>query len=92
MSRTITPKYRLEIENDDGQYSNMAWNVRTNTHAGNGMPTRVNLLKWIASFEESTQPGGCNDHLGATHILWAQIVCQRTGDTVVDWERILIVA
>lgn len=69
MGRIVTPAYAIEYKIDNGFWTPACWNFK---HAGR--PTDANLAKHIKVMEDSTQPGGCNQHLGATKILAAVIV------------------
>lgn len=72
MGRILTPKFAVHYTVDNGFWTPAAWPTR---HAGRA--TDANLIKHVAVVEASTQPGGCNEHLGATKILSARIVNQR---------------
>ena len=54
---------------------------------GDGKPTTDNLKKHCLHYEASTQPEGCNSHLGATKILRAWIVDQTSGEKVAEYTR-----
>ena len=91
MGRVVTPTFRLEIETDSPRFrfSNQAWNVRSNNTAvpGSGQPTPDNIARWVRDFEASCQPGGCNSHVGITHITKARIIRQATDEVVAEWQR-----
>lgn len=52
-----------------------------------GKPTTENIKKHCLHYEASTQPGGCNSHLGATKILRAWVVDQNTMERVAEYTR-----
>ena len=71
---STTPTYIVKIVDGKYSYTPSAWRVTSRTQvAADGKPTAANLAKYVASVEASTQPGGCNAHLGATKIKWAAI-------------------
>lgn len=72
MGRSFTPAFAIEYIVDNGFWTPGAW--RTDQA---GRPTDANLARHVAFMEASTQPGGCNEHLGATKILAAHIVRNR---------------
>lgn len=47
-----------------------------------GRPTDANLAKYVAHFEASTAPGGCNEHLGRRVVWAAEVVDQLNGNAV----------
>lgn len=49
-----------------------------------GLLTEGNLQAFCAKYEESTQSGGCNEHLGPMTICDAKIVDQKTSKVVVE--------
>ncbi len=52
-----------------------------------GKPTTANLQAHCLHYEASTQPDGCNSHLGATKIVRAWIIDQQTGEKVAEYTR-----
>lgn len=72
MGRSTTPTYRVEYKVDRGFWTTAAWPTKFA-----GRPSGANLAKHVAVTEASTQPGGCNAHLGATKILAARIVANK---------------
>ncbi len=79
-SRMIT--YSLTIRCASGRlYSAMEWRYKQD-----GRPTVRNIDMWVSMFEESMTTGA-NRHLGADQVLSAEVVDQRTGDTVATWSR-----
>lgn len=89
MGRTHTPKYRVEI---DGHCLNLPvgigigptfWNTREM-----GRPTAANLEKVLRQYQESTLPGGANEHLGEQPLpRQARIVDQFTDEVKAEWRR-----
>ena len=80
--RDTTPTYVLHLFDGKYAYTPSGWSVKRD-----GRPTAANLATAIRSFENSTQPGGANAHLGATRILRATI--KRNvygGETVATYE------
>lgn len=79
MGRTFTPKYRIEA---NGFLTRSTWQ-----HKYHGRPTAANLAKWAAKNNESTQPGGCNEHVGTDcPITKARIVRQSDDVVIAEWE------
>ena len=72
MGRTITPAHAIEYVVDNGRWTPAGWDAK---HAGR--PTAANLAAHCQLLEDSTMPGGCNEHLGPTRILAARIVTNR---------------
>ena len=55
---------------------------------GYGRPTQKNLAAWVAAFNASVLPGGCNDHLGeGCQLVAATIVNQDTGETLASYSK-----
>lgn len=70
MARDYTPTHAVEMHGDAShRYTPAIWPTK---HAGR--PTAKNLAAYIRTFEDSTQFGGVNAHLGVTKIVSAQIV------------------
>ena len=84
MGTSRTPAYRMELAVDNGRVTPFGWDV--GGKYGKGKANAENLKKYVEAFEASTQPGGCNSHLGVTRVLTAQIVKQSTGDTVATYK------
>ena len=81
MKKTLTPKYRLMINNNIFS----AWSVKDY-----GKCTVENLEKWIYKYIESLKSGGVNYHinerLGYIPIPYsASIVDQKYNKVVVEW-------
>lgn len=85
--RSTTPTYRVETRVVDlatgkrVHYTPAAWDSKQS-----GRPTDANLATWCTGFEASTQPGGCNAHLGIQLIASAQVVRQATGTVVASYQ------
>lgn len=77
MGRSITPTYALYEYIPGHSVTPSAWSCKHQ-----GKPTSDNLVRAIAMFEQSTQEGGCNAHLGPTIVHSAKIVRQSTGEVV----------
>lgn len=81
MGRSYTPAYAIEVVVDRGYWTPAAWPKQA------GRPTAANLAKYVALTEASTQAGGCNEHLGPTKILKAEIFTNRGEKKLVaSWE------
>ena len=52
-----------------------------------GKPTVANLRREVEAFEASTQLGGVNAHLGPIKVRAAEIIHQKSGETVARLER-----
>lgn len=80
-----TPTYRVELRLLGSHATPAAWPTK---HAGR--PTDATLARYVADFEESTRPGGVNEHLGEEFVIGAEVVRQATGETVAtfttEWE------
>ena len=67
---------RLVIETDT--FGSMEWRTKDF-----GCATQDNLAKWMATFNESLEPGGVNEHLGqGRRINHAKIVRQAGGEVL----------
>jgi hypothetical protein len=87
MSSTHTPTFRVElhessIDRPGVRYSPTMtpWPTK---HAGR--PTDATLAAYVESLEESTLPGGVNDHLGRTVVNRARVIRQATGELVAEY-------
>lgn len=88
MGRIVTPKYRVEMQLDGFLNTASAWDVTSRGMiVGKGKPTVANLRREVEAFEASTQPGGVNAHLGPIKVLFAEIIHQKSGETVARLER-----
>jgi hypothetical protein len=72
MGRSTTPKYAVEYRDvivlrgdrrERVSLTDTGWNVRES-----GRPTDENLERYVREFEDSTLPGGVNEHLGVTRV------------------------
>ena len=75
---TRTPTHRVE-------YFRVIANGRPVHHtpsAFRGRASDARLAEYIKGLEDSTLPGGCNEHLGCTRSGAARIIRQATGETV----------
>lgn len=83
MSRTITPRYALDV---DG-LSCATWNSKQN-----GKPTAANLEKWVMAYAKSLEIGGCNEHISKSlgHIPYPRRAVVREnkpgGAVVAEWK------
>jgi hypothetical protein len=86
MGRSTTPEFVVEMREHDGgrRFTPQAWRVK-GQHGipGDGKPTKENLERFVKKFEESTEPGGANSHLGPTRIVYARIRQNCTGGATV---------
>lgn len=85
MGRSTTPKYRVEAIFFDGTRTRGAWQVRSNVGHSDGKPCDINLSRWAADLEASTQPGGANAHLQPIVVASACIVEQATSRIVAQY-------
>ena len=86
MGRSLTPLYRVEFSKvyADGRpvaWTPCGWSVRRAGH-----PTDANLALYVETYEHSTCPDECNEHLGVTLIGHAEIVRQSTGKVVASYD------
>ena len=80
--------YVMIVTTDNGHWTNSEWRMRAQGRVpAHGKATTENLKKHCLFVEESTHPGGCNAHLGVTHILTARIKDQRTGEILATYTR-----
>ena len=66
----------------------MPWRSGLPSRANNpgyGRPTTENLKAFIKKFEDSTKPGGVNEHLGTTVVTSAFIKDQATGQVLASY-------
>jgi hypothetical protein len=68
MPADLTTAYVVEIDTPGYRYTPAPWRTRQA-----GRPTTANLAAHVEAFEASTEPGGCNAHLGATRVTSARI-------------------
>lgn len=82
MGKTLIAPYHVWFEfvgSDGHKYeTTFSWFVRTTVHhTGHGTPSDANLRKFVRHYEQSTQAGGCNAHIGPIDITKA---CIRRND------------
>lgn len=82
MGRSITWKYRIEMQATGGYYTPARWDTK---HAGR--PTDLTLARHIELFEASTREGGCNAHLGAVTVTSAEVIRQADATVVAAYTR-----
>lgn len=80
MSRNRTPKYRVELTQEDSAPGNMCW-----PQDALGKPTLSTLQQFVIDLENSFRPGGVNAHVGYHRILSATVIHQKNGHVVVEW-------
>lgn len=83
MGKTVTPKYRVEVEIEDPTraLTPFAWHT-----AEYGQPNAANLEAFVARYNRSFQPGGSNEHVGpGCTIIKARLVRQRDNGTVISY-------
>jgi hypothetical protein len=84
MSKSTTPKYRIEYKvNDSAYYTPIAWNTRY------GTPNAKNLSAWRDSMNQSLKYGGVNFDLSKSagillHVTECRLVEQKTGTIVAE--------
>lgn len=91
MASDIIP-YIMRYTTSDGLTCNgQEWRTRKRgAYEGHGKPSKENLHKVVRKIEESTLPGGCNEHLSKTRpfiIVAAEILDQRSGALKATWVR-----
>lgn len=82
MSRSTTPTYRVETFTPGVYSTPTGWPTK---HCGR--PSDATLARYVADFEESCQPGGCNAHLGYRPVRSARIFRQSTGEIVATYNE-----
>lgn len=82
MGRIATPKYVVRYRTVGAHFTPAVWKVRTTKHSpGYGRPNVKNLRAHLRALNESFKPGGANEHLGTTVLVWAgEILNNRTGE------------
>jgi hypothetical protein len=71
---------------DKGYWTPAEWvSGKRFNYPGYGKPTAENLAKYVAVSEAATHKGGCNERVGATTILKAEIVRQSTGEILASY-------
>jgi hypothetical protein len=87
MGKSITPTYRIEIQDQCHRHERnaikMAWNA--------GQATDANLKTYVLAYARSHERGGTNAHISAMlgYIPYphaARVVRQRTGEVVATWK------
>lgn len=91
MGKVVTPRYVVKfsrVVSVDGEsarfvmITDAAWNCKQA-----GRPTDENLRKYVRDFEDSTLPGGVNEHLGVTRVGSAKIALNvGAGNTLATYE------
>lgn len=84
MGKSITIPVTVEMKTMTATGSQVCtpseWRTRERVNApGYGTPNAENLATYIKKFEDSTKPGGVNEHLGVTVVTSALIKRQATG-------------
>ena len=90
MSRDRAIRYvcHVVIDQPGRAWTPSEWRTRRQGQIpADGKPTTENLQKHCLHYEASTQPGGCNQHLGPTKILSARIVDQNDMSVVAEYRR-----
>lgn len=85
MGRSITPTFRIEFREVTAagrpvHWTSAGWDTK---HAGR--PSAETLAAHVRGMEASTEPGGVNEHLGATTIGYARIVRQSTDEVMAEY-------
>lgn len=91
MGRVVTPTFRVEFPRaysvvDGNRWEQFAWSGGRWDCKTSGRPTAASLARYVRELEDSTLPGGCNEHLGLTRVSHAQVIRQSTGETVAVYE------
>lgn len=89
-SKPVTFTVELVIQDESGSLracTASEWRVRARygNLPGYGKPTLENLTKYVSGFEASTQPQGCNQHLGVQKVISAFIKDQRCSTIVATY-------
>ena len=92
-SKPIAYTVELVIKDESGSLracTASEWRVRARygNLPGYGKPTLENLSKYVSGFEASTQPDGCNQHLGAQKVISAFIKDQRSSSIVATYSTV----
>lgn len=77
MGRSFTPTFAVYEYIPGWSVTPSAWQTKIF-----GRPSDQSLARMVAVFEQSTQAGGCNAHLGPTTVHSAKVVRQATGEVV----------
>ncbi len=95
--RDYTPRYAVYMWAAGRGYTPAGWEIKHRYGAMKGQiaagkPTNENLAKYIKDYEDSTEAGGVNDHIGKSRggrdvIDRAEIKDQQTGDIVATYRR-----
>ena len=89
MSNSHTPTFRVEFsgvivltgtEAKRVSYTPAAWDCKQS-----GKPSDETLATYVRGVEDSTLPGGVNEHLGVTRISRAKVVRQSTDEVVATY-------
>jgi hypothetical protein len=85
MGKSITPTFRVEMKLLGSAPVVCSWPTK---HVGR--PSDTTLAQYVRDFENSTMPGGVNEHLGAEFVDSAVVIRQATGEVVAtytqEWE------
>lgn len=90
MGRSYQPKYRVEakVVTKGQRYTDRAgWDYKEC-----GTPSDAALAAYCTSMDESTLPGGANEHLGPQETVFAQVVNQDTYEVVARYSTALFEA
>lgn len=87
--RAIRYTINFVIDTPGKAWTPSEWRTRQVGRYGtpHGKPTTENIKKHCLHMEASTQPGECNQHLGATKILKAWVFDHQTGEKVAEYTR-----
>lgn len=84
MGRSVTPTYRvtlalLRLESRCGSRSSTAvsWSRA---------PSEEALTRYVRDLEDSTLPGGVNEHLGVSRVAHARVIHQASGAVVAEYD------
>lgn len=85
MGYSVTPTFRVQFScvTSGGvrvAFTPQGWDVKRA-----GRPTPANLAEFVRGLEDSTAAGGCNEHLGETHIGGALVVRQSNDEVVAEY-------
>jgi hypothetical protein len=80
MGRSYTPKYRVKVTAVGAHLTDFIWNREY------GRVGEANLKKFVAAYNESFEPGGCNFHGdGETTVIriTAAVIIRQSDDEVI---------
>jgi hypothetical protein len=81
MSSSRTPRYVVSFTTVHPTQFHTGIEWKTDVH---GQPNENNLIAFCTKYEESTQSGGCNEHLGPMAISEAKLVDQKTSKVLAE--------